>query len=92
MNALITDACSAEGFVPEVRYRGTRAENIIDLVARGMGVSLLMRTPASYLTRSAVAIVDLDQPIVTKIKLYRLRDRKPSAEAQEFLDYLPLVR
>ena len=57
-----------------------------------MGVSLLMRTPASYLTRSAVAIVDLEQPIVTKIKLYRLRDRKPSVEAQEFLDYLPLVK
>lgn len=92
MNALITDACSAEGFVPEVRYRGTRAENIVDLVSRGMGVSLLMRTPASYLTRSAVAIVDLEQPIVTKIKLYRLRDRTPSVEAQEFLDYLPLAR
>ena len=41
MNALITDACAAEGFVPEVRYRGTRAENIIDLVSRGMGVSRL---------------------------------------------------
>ena len=91
MNALITDACSVEGFVPEVRYRGTRAENIIDLVSRGMGVSLLMRTPASYLTRSAVVIVDLERPIVTQIKLYRLRDREPSADAQEFLDYLTLA-
>lgn len=91
MNALITDACAAEGFVPEVRYRGTRAENIIDLVARGMGVSLLMRTPAAYLTRSAVSIIDLEQPIVTKIKLYRLRDQEPSAEAHAFLDYLSLI-
>lgn len=91
MNSLITDACAAEGFVPEVRYRGTRAENIIDLVGRGMGVSLLMRTPAAYLTRSAVSIVDLEQPIVTKIKLYRLRDREPSREMQEFLEYLPLA-
>ena len=92
MNALITDACAVEGFVPEVRYRGTRAENIIDLVSRGMGVSLLMRTPAAYLTRSAVAIVDLEQPISTFIKLYRLRDREPSVEAQEFFDYLPLAK
>ena len=41
MDALIMDACATEGFVPEVRYRGTRAENIIDLVSRGMGVSRL---------------------------------------------------
>ena len=91
MDALITDACAVEGFVPEVRYRGTRAENIIDLVSRGMGVSLLMRTPAAYLTRSAVSIVDLEQPIVTKIRLYRLRDQEPSPEARKFLNYLPLV-
>ncbi|MBR1829870.1 MAG: LysR family transcriptional regulator [Atopobiaceae bacterium] len=91
MNALVTDACAVEGFVPEVRYRGTRAENIIDLVARGMGVSLLMRTPAAYLTRSAVSIVDLEQPIVTKIMLYRMRDRELSSEAMEFLAYLPLA-
>ena len=91
MDALITDACAVEGFVPEVRYRGTRAENIIDLIARGMGVSLLMRTPAAYLARTAVSIVDLDQPIVTKIKLYRLRDQEPSPEAMEFLDYLPIA-
>ena len=91
MDTLITDACAAEGFVPEVRYRGTRAENIIDLVARGMGVSLLMRTPAAYLTRSSVSIVNLEQPIVTQIKLYRLRDREPTPEAQEFLDYLSVV-
>ena len=91
MDALITDACAVEGSVPEVRYRGTRAENIIDLVARGMGVSLLMRTPAAYLTRTAVSIVDLEQPIVTRIRLYRLRDQEPSPEAREFLDYLPLA-
>jgi DNA-binding transcriptional LysR family regulator len=91
MNALITDACAVEGFVPEVRYRGTRAENIIDLVSRGMGVSLLMRTPAAYLTRTAVCIVDLEDPIITHVKLYRLRDREPSAAAREVLDFLPLA-
>ncbi len=91
MNALIMDACAVEGFVPEVRYRGARAENILDLVSRGMGVSLLMRTPASYLARADVSIVDLDQPITTAIKLYRLREREPSAEVRAFLEYLPLA-
>lgn len=92
MNSLIMDACATEGFVPEVRYRGTRAENIIDLVARGMGVSLLMRTPASYLTRSAVSVIDLEDPIVTRIMLYRLRDREPSPDVLSFLEYVPLMQ
>lgn len=90
MDALIMDACAAEGFVPEVRYRGTRAENIIDLVSRGMGVSLLMRTPAAYLARTAVSIVELEEPIVTKVKVYRLRDREPSPDVRAFLDYVLL--
>lgn len=90
MDALIMDACAVEGFVPEVRYRGTRAENIIDLVSRGMGVSLLMRTPAAYLARTAVSIVELEEPIVTKIKVYRLRDREPSPDVRAFLDYVLL--
>lgn len=87
MNALIMDACAAEGFVPEVCYRGARAENIIDLVERGMGVSLLMRTPAAHLAHAGVSIVDLEQPIETRIKLYRLKDREPSADVRAFLDY-----
>lgn len=91
MDALITDACAAEGFVPEVRYRGTRAENIIDLVGRGMGVSLLMRTPAAYLTRTAVAVVNLEQTIVTRIRVYRLRDRDLTPEAKAFVDFLTIV-
>ena len=70
--------------------RGSR-KNIIALVARGMGVSLLMKTPAAYLTRNAVSIVDLEQPIVTKIMLYRLRDQEPSSEAMAFLNYLSLA-
>ncbi len=90
MDALIMDACAVEGFVPEVRYRGTRAENIIDLVGRGMGVSLLMRKPAAYLARSAVSVVDIENPIVTKIRVYRLRDRDPNKDVRDFLNSLPL--
>lgn len=90
MDALIMDACATEGFVPEVRYRGTRAENIIDLVSRGMGVSLLMRTPATYLARTGVSIVDLERTIETKVMIYRLRDRELTPEARAFVDYAML--
>lgn len=89
MYALIIDACGVEGFVPQVRYQGKRASNIIDLVARGMGVSLLMRKPVSAITRTDVSIVDITPTVSTQIKLYYRRDEELSPAAKKFLNYLP---
>lgn len=52
---------------------------------------LLMRTPAAYLTRTAVAVVNLEQTIVTRIRVYRLRDRDLTPEAKAFVDFLTTV-
>lgn len=88
MHALILDACAVEGFVPQVRYQGKRAENIIDLVGRHMGVSLLMRKPASYLATCDVALVELEPTISTQIKAYYLRDGELSPAGMRFLEYV----
>ncbi|SHE24805.1 LysR family transcriptional regulator [Actinomyces glycerinitolerans] len=90
MYSLIADACAAEGFVPQVRYQGSRAENILDLVSRGMGVSLLMRKPVLYLARDDVSIVDVDPTVTTRVKVYFRRDGELSPAAQKFLAYLPI--
>lgn len=70
------------------RYNGGRADNIIDLVANGMGVSLLMRKPASHLAEGRVALVGIESPVVTYVKLYRLRGHRLSPEARRFFDYV----
>ncbi len=85
MQALILDACAVEGFVPRVRYQGKRAENIIDLVGRGMGVSLLMRKPAEYLATHDVVLVDIEPTVTTEIKIYRLRSGELTPQAERFL-------
>lgn len=90
MYRLIADACAAEGFVPQVRYQGSRAENILDLVSRGMGVSLLMRKPVLYLSRDDVSIVDIEPTILTQVKVYFRRDGELSSAAQRLLAYLPV--
>ena len=72
--------------MPRVRYQGRRGENIIDLVGRGMGVSLLMRKPAAYLATPDVVLVDVEPTVTTEIKVYYLRGREPSPAAQRFLD------
>ena len=90
MHALILDACAVEGFVPQIRYQGNRAENIIDLVARGMGVSLLMQKPVAYLATSDIALVDVEPTIDTQIKVYFRRGEELSPAAKQFLEYVRL--
>lgn len=46
---LSLQACRQAGFTPSIAYTGKRAENIIDLVSKGMGISLLMAKPISYI-------------------------------------------
>lgn len=90
MDNLIMEACSEEGFVPDVRYRGSRAENIIDLVGKGMGVSLLMRKPAAYLATDDVRLVDVDPTITTQIKVYYRKNADLSPAAKRLLEFVPL--
>lgn len=90
MHSLIMDACAIEGFTPHVRYRGKRAENILDLVSRGMGVSLLMRKPAMFLMDEGVRLVSVEPTVMTQIKLYYLRGAQLSDAAVKLLRYIPL--
>ncbi len=88
MYALCLDACQQAGFTPNVRYNGSRADNIIDLVANGMGVSLLMRKPASHIADGRVALVDIEPTVTTYVKLYRLRGHRLTPEAKQFFSYV----
>lgn len=49
MYDLSVNACRNAGFEPSIAYTGKRAENILDLVKEGMGISLLMEKPITYL-------------------------------------------
>lgn len=88
MYALILDACSIAGFAPKVVYNGSRAENIIDLVSREMGVSLLMCKPAASLCAGKAALVNIDPTFETNVSCYRLRGSEPTLEATALLSFI----
>lgn len=88
MHALILDACAAAGFVPRVVYNGSRAQNIIDLVSREMGVSLLMRKPAASLCADKAALVDVNPTFETRINCYYLRGSEPGPETAALLRHI----
>lgn len=81
-------ACKKAGFTPNIIYTGQRAENIIDLVEKGMGVSLLMSKPIAYLTNQKVKLIPIVPKIKTNIKIYYKADNELSKAAQHFIDYI----
>lgn len=57
------------GFEPKVFYKGHRPENILGLVAKGMGVSLLLKKEVEFYVNSGVEMICLAQPIHSEIYL-----------------------
>lgn len=64
------DACRQYGgFTPKIGYVSTRPENIADMTGHGMGVSLMMQTPAQYLLRQqdSIRFVLLEEEIFNSV-------------------------
>ena len=78
--------CQKAGFMPNIAYTGQRAENIIDLVEKGMGISLLMKKPIHYLSNPKIALIPISPTISTQIKIYYRKDKKLSSPAKHFIN------
>lgn len=79
-------SCQNHGFTPNIIYTGKRAENIIDLIEKGMGISLLMKKPIQYLSNPKVKIIDIKPSISTQIKIYYLKEKQLSIAAKHFIE------
>jgi LysR family transcriptional activator of glutamate synthase operon len=88
MYRICLDACTAAGFTPQMAYKGHRPENIIGLVARGMGVSLLMRRQADFYKNPGIVCLELSEQIHSRISLIRAPGRTPTPPTQTFLTFL----
>ncbi len=89
---LCTDACRAAGFEPNVIYTGSRAENIIDLVEKGMGVSLLMKKTTGSLANPQIALVDVSPAVETQVMMYYKRGANLTDAARHFITSVQACR
>ncbi|MCK3936584.1 LysR family transcriptional regulator [Streptococcus suis] len=88
LHQISLNACREAGFEPNIVYSGKRAENIVDLVAKGMGISLLMSKPVAYLnTSSYIKLIPVSPYIETEIAIYTKKGAKLSVAAQHFLQF-----
>jgi DNA-binding transcriptional LysR family regulator len=79
-------ACEQSGFEPRVTYNDPELENHIDLVIKGMGVSLALKQLALYRYNPKIAIVDLTPCVSTQIDLCHLKCVELSESAKHFVE------
>lgn len=86
MYDLCVSECRKAGFEPNIVFTGNRGENLIDLVSKGAGCSLLMKRPAVFLSNPNTILVDVVPGIRTKISLFYKRNTELSIAARHFIN------
>lgn len=87
MHELCIAECHKAGFEPMVVFNCSHAASIVDLVQKGVGVSLLTKKPVSMLKLEGVVLVDIAPEIVTNINLIYRKESAPSVPINLFLSF-----
>jgi LysR family transcriptional regulator, transcription activator of glutamate synthase operon len=82
---LCIDACKENGFEPKVAMTNDRFENMVELVKKGMGIALLMKQLALYVSSLNIAIVDITPSVSSYINLCYLKNLELSDAAKHFV-------
>ena len=88
LRGMCVDACQRSGFSPKVAYSGTRNENIAELVAMGMGVSLVMEKFYRHFKPEGVCCIPLKERFVSTIGLVRSKKKVCSEAGERFWNYV----
>ena len=86
MYKLCIQLCRSAGFEPRVTFTSHRAENLLGLAGRGLGVALLMKKPASALMTPGLRMIDVRPTVKSTICLAYSPTHKLNPSAKKFLD------
>ena len=82
---LSMEAFEQSGFEPKIVYTDPEAENLVDLVIKGMGVALVLKKLVLHLSHSGIAVVDITPSVSSQISLCYPKDAKLSDAAKHFV-------
>lgn len=82
-------ACKKRGFLPAITYTSYSITNIMDMIVKNKGISLLMKTPAQKHEKSGISVVDLIPAIYSSINLLFHEDDL-NEYGKVFLDFMSL--
>lgn len=84
-------ACKKRGFLPTITYTSYSIANIIEMIEKNNGVSLLIKTPAQKHETPGVSIVDLIPAIYSSVNLLFQED-KLNEHGRSLLDFMALYK
>ena len=85
---VVRQLCARAGFEPRVLFTGDHIDNILDLVARGMGISILMEQAVRRQRTPGLAVVPLLSDWRSYLCFVRLHQAERSRAAGLFWRYL----
>ena len=81
----LVSAFSQAGFQPNISFIGSRTEDVVDMVKRGMGIAFTLSSSTRFLPKDGISLHELDQDFSMDINLTYIKDRRMSAPALSFL-------
>ncbi len=90
MHQLCMELCQKAGFTPHISFTDYNGQNIINLVGKGVGCSLLMKRPASVMANlnSNTVIRDIAPRVTSNINLISSHHSKMSTMGRCFLSFV----
>lgn len=87
MYEIFTKACHKAGFTPNIVHKCSQADTIIELVAEGIGVSLLTNKVVNYYNNPRIKIIHFKNPIIVTTYLMIPYGKKLSESIVSFLKF-----
>ena len=86
---LAISSCKKRGFLPTITYTSYSITNIIEMIAKNNGVSLLIKSPAQKHKSTGVSIVDLIPAIYSSVNLL-FKENNLNDSGRILLDFMSL--
>jgi LysR family transcriptional regulator, transcription activator of glutamate synthase operon len=81
------DLCRRRGVEPIVVHTSTHSENIVEMVASGMGVSLMMRRVVEHIENDKIRSIFLEVPVDSQLGFAWPRDARLTKGAESFIAF-----
>jgi DNA-binding transcriptional LysR family regulator len=81
------ESCKQAGFSPNIVHECTQIDTMLELVAEGLGISLLMEKTVSYFNNPRVKILHFENPIFGSTVLATPKNRRLSSSVLTFKNF-----
>ncbi len=88
LHRICIELCASAGLSPDIVFTGTRPENIVNMVAQGMGVTLFSEGFFQFYNKPGTTSVPITPTAITRMGLVRKKSGGISSSAQLFWDFV----